>query len=141
MSVKAEIAIGQNGPLLQGSDFIRKPHNPRANREAIWRVSPDAGADWTADGKVARCDKMRKKAGAPVFRGSHKRPAAVPFDEDVQASRVMTAGLWQSSHPLRRQPRGALQQAMTSAGCLAICPIAILSRLDEAQLRFPLIHT
>ncbi|SON94480.1 conserved hypothetical protein [Xanthomonas citri pv. fuscans] len=59
----------------------------------------------------------------------------------MQASQVLTAGLWQSSHPSRRPPRGASQQAMTSAGCLAICPIAILSRLDEAQLRFPLIHT
>ncbi|AEO43796.1 hypothetical protein XACM_3551 [Xanthomonas euvesicatoria pv. citrumelo F1] len=84
---------------------------------------------------------MRTKAGAPVSQGSQTRPAALPFDEDVQASQVLTAGLWQSSHPRRGQPCGALQQAMTSAGCLAICPIAILSRLDEAQLRFPLIHT
>lgn len=73
--------------------------------------------------------------------GSHTRPAAGPFDEDVQASPVMTAGLWQSSHPPRQPLYGATQQRMTSAGCLAICPIAILSRLDEAHLRFPLIHT
>lgn len=76
-----------------------------------------------------------------MARGSHTRPAAEPFDEDVQASAVMTASLWQSSHPLWRPLSGAPQQRMTSAGCLAICPIAILSRLDEAHLRFPLIHT
>lgn len=116
-------------------------------RGHTWFPAPDGrkpsctAADWTVGGKVAGCDKKRKKQEPRSPRAPRGEPAVAPFDEDVQASRVMTAGLWKSSRPLPPSPIGASQQLMTSAGCLAICPIAILSRLDEAQLRFPLIHT